>query len=249
MGNYHQESQQRQEVVAVCRLLYERHLIVATDGNVSVRLPGGQVLTTPTGRNKGLLQAADLVLTDMQGRKLGGGPEPSSEIRLHLAIYQARPDVQAVVHAHPPVATAFSIAGVELNPCLLPEVIVTLGTIPITRYATPSSEEGPAAIRELIGRHDAMILDHHGAVTVGRTLEEAYNRMETVEHTARIELAARQLGGARALTDQQVAALTGFREAMGLSAVQIRCQGSGVRDQDEERGLETLIESIARQIL
>ena len=215
----------REEVVRVCRMMWEKGFVAASDGNVSVRLGKQHLLTTPSGVSKGFLSAADVVLIDMDGNPVGftghghKSPKPSSEILLHLEVYRQRPDVQAVVHAHPPLAIAFTIAGIPLTQCVLPEVIVNLGSVPTTAYATPSSPEGPAVIRELIRNHDALIVDRHGSVTVGKTLFDAYMKLEKVEHLAHVTLAARQLGRVSELPPEEVRKLIAARrKALGLPA-------------------------------
>jgi L-fuculose-phosphate aldolase len=215
------ENALRAALVRVCRHLYDQQLIVATDGNCSVRLDGERFLTTPSGVCKGQLDPDMLVVVDTQGRKaasrrLAVDLSPSSEFGMHLAIYAVRPDVQAVVHAHPPTATAFSVAGVSLEPPILTEVVLTLGTIPTAPYATPGTAELGEAVQAIARTHDAFILDHHGAVTLGRSLDEALHRMETVEQTAKVHLYAHQLGGIHPLDHAQVAALAEIRRKAAL---------------------------------
>jgi L-fuculose-phosphate aldolase len=207
-GRRPNESDLRQEVVRVGRLLWERGYVAATDGNLSVRLGTDRLLVTPSGVSKGFLSADDLVVIGLDGEPVpsyrGRGGDPSSEILMHLEAYRQRADANAVVHAHPPIATAFSIAGISLARCVIPEVVVTLGGIPTTGYATPGTDEVPSSIRLAICDHDALILDHHGSLTIGRTLWEAYLRLEKVEHAAQITLAARQLGQVNQLTPEAV---------------------------------------------
>lgn len=217
------EAALRDEVVRVCRLMWEKGFVAASDGNVSVRLGKDRLLTTPSGVSKGFISASDVVLIDMDGKPVGPvrhGEEPSkpsSEILLHLEVYRQRPDVEAVVHAHPPLAIAFTIAGIALTQCVLPEVIVNLGSIPTTAYATPATPEGPVVIRDLIRHHDALIIDRHGSVTVGKTLFEAYMKLEKVEHLAQVTLAARQLGRVAELPPAEVRKLVAMRrKALGL---------------------------------
>ena len=202
------EQDLRQEMVRVGRLLWERGYVAATDGNLSARLPSDRLLVTASGMSKGFLSDEDMVVMQLDGELVssnrGKGQRPSSEISMHLEVYRQRPDVNAVVHAHPPLATAFSIAGVSLARCVLPEVIVTLGGIPTAEYATPGTPEMPASIRQAVQDYDAIILAHHGSLTVGSTLWEAYLRLEKVEHTAAITLAAHQLGRVNALSPQAV---------------------------------------------
>jgi L-fuculose-phosphate aldolase len=197
-------------MIRVGRLLWERGYVAATDGNLSVRLGPDRLLVTPSGVSKGFLSTEDLVVIRPDGEPLSGR-RPSSEILMHLEVYHQRPDVNAVVHAHPPVATAFSVAGVSLARCVLPEVVVTLGSIPTTEYATPGTTEVPESIRQAIQDHNALILAHHGSLTVGETLWEAYLRLEKVEHVARVTLAAQQLGHVGTLAQEAVDKLTQMR--------------------------------------
>ena len=201
----------------ICRLLWERGYVAAADGNVSVRLGPDRLLTTPSGLSKGFLLPEQLVVTDLQGAKLaaqaGGacGLEPSSEIRVHCEAYRQRADIRAVIHAHPVAAVACSLAGISLAEPVLPEVLLDLGAIPTTRYASPASEEGPEVMRDLIREHDALILDRHGSVTVGRDLWDAYLRLERLEHAASILLAARQVGEVSPLPPAEVERLAARR--------------------------------------
>lgn len=227
----------RREIVQVCRLMYARGLIAATDGNVSARLDGGRLVTTPSGVPKGLLTEADLVTVDTAGRPLSPGarelPNPSAEIRMHLEIYRQRPDVAAVVHAHPPITTALTVAGVSLAPCVLPETLVNVGTIVTTRYATPTSAEVPEVIRDLVRRHDALVLDRHGAVTMGSTPLEAYCRMEKVENTAYVLYIARQLGQVKILPLEEIRRLVEKRrEILGAADPRVMpaCEACGACD-------------------
>jgi len=176
----------RDEMIAVCRKLAEKNLIAATDGNVSCRAARERLLVTPSGKPKGELAPADLLLLDGQGRVIEGSHRPSSEIRMHLEVYRQRPDVAAVVHAHPPMLTAFTLAGMPFLAEALPEVWLTFGTVPTAPYATPSTAEVPAAIAAFLQDHQAMLLERHGSLTLGRTLDEAYLRLEKLEHAAHV---------------------------------------------------------------
>lgn len=185
----------RKQLVRMSHLTYERHLLVGLDGNLSVRLTDDLVLCTRAGCHKGLLTDDDLIVTTMDGSKVRGFGEPTSELAMHLACYRERSDVEAVVHAHPPISIAFTVAGVSLARCALPEVILSLGVIPTLPYETTGTRELAERVGEAISHHDALLLDHHGAVSVGASLAEAFGRLETVEHTAKIMKAARDLGG------------------------------------------------------
>jgi L-fuculose-phosphate aldolase len=217
------ERQLREEIVRVGRLMYEKGFIVASDGNISARAGRGRILLTPSGLHKGFLEPEQLLVVDEQGRSAGLATtanrhlKPTSELPMHLAAYRRRPDVLAVVHAHPPITIALSIAGISMATCLLPEVIVTLGLIPTTEYAMPSSEENVRAISTLIDHHDALVLQRHGSLTVGASPMHAYMRLETLEQNARILFALAQLGVENPLDPTEVGKLLQLRQQMGLS--------------------------------
>jgi L-fuculose-phosphate aldolase len=200
-----------EEIVHVCRRLWERGLIAGQDGNVSVRLDERRLLVTPAGTCKCDVDAADLVELALDGTHLAGAHRASSEVGMHLRIYQLRPDVRAVVHAHPPVATGFAVAGEGLVADVLPEIIFQLGRVPLVPYATPGSSEVAEGLARFIPHHDAFLLANHGATTVGPSLLVAHQRMESLEHAARILFTARQLGRVNALTEAQVLALLDAR--------------------------------------
>src|SRR5688572_5004558 len=197
------EAEIKNQIVEVGRRLYANRFIAAGDGNISARV-GNSLLFTPTGTCKGFLKAEDIVKTDLEGKKLEGTRNPSSEALMHLEIYKLRPDVQAVVHAHPPYATGYAVAGMPLDKALLPEVILTMGCIPLAEYSTPTTEEVARAIRDLIPFHDALLLSNHGAVTYGKDMETAYFKMETLEHFARISTVAKILGRERVLSQDML---------------------------------------------
>lgn len=212
------EEHARAAIVEIGRRLHAREYVASNDGNVSVRLDAGRLLTTPTGVSKGFMTPDMLVVTDFEGRKLAGGRNPSSELLMHLAVYRHRPEVNAVVHAHPPVATGFAVAGIELNRAVLAEVVTTLGSIPIADYGTPSTHELADAVGRYITTHDGLLLANHGALTVSGDLMSAYYKMETVEHFARISLVARLLGGERLLSREEVTRLQSLRGTYGIAA-------------------------------
>jgi L-fuculose-phosphate aldolase len=183
------------DLIRVCRRLYERGLVAATDGNISCRCEDGTLLITPSGVAKGELEETDLLRVDERGQVLAGEGKPSSELRMHLAVYTGRPDVQAVVHAHPPLLTAFTLAGVPFVAETLPEVWLTIGPVPTAVYATPSTAEVVTAITPYIANHQAILLERHGSLTVGKDLKEAYLRLEKLEHAAYTLLCSRLLSG------------------------------------------------------
>ena len=210
------EREARRDIVDVCRAVYQRGWIASTDGNVSVRLGPDRVLATPTSIHKGRMTEGDLIVVDMRGEVVHGSRKPSSELRMHLAAYEERPDVRAVVHAHPTNCIAFSLAGVSLAQCLLPEIVFTFGSIPTTAYTTPTTDEVPDEIRKWLRDFDSMILDRHGSLTVGADVHAAYDKLERMEHVAEITFRARQLGPLRPLTPEQIARLQAVGRGLGL---------------------------------
>lgn len=200
----------KQEMVMICRMMHQKNLIAGMDGNVSVKCDD-HILTTPSGVNKGFLRLDQILAVDWEGRVLEGEGRPTSEIAMHLAVYRLRAEVNAVIHAHPPVITAFSLAGLSMEEFILPEVVLSLGLVPTATYATPTTPEVPASIQGLIQRHDALILERHGALTVGQDLMDAYNKMEKLEHAALVILHALQLGRVRLLPAREVEKLLQLR--------------------------------------
>ncbi len=190
------ESGLRRGLVECGRICYTRGLMTSNDGNLSVRLNQDQILITPSGISKGRMDPDDLLVIDLKGNVLAAqaGRNPSSETPMHLEAYQQRPDVRAVIHAHPVFATALTVAGIEFPSDMLPEVILTLGDVPITPYATPASHEDADAVRELIQTHNAILLCQHGSLTVGTDLEEALIHLERIEHVAEVFWRAQALG-------------------------------------------------------
>jgi len=202
----------KRELIRFAHLCYERNLLVAMDGNLSVRLPNGNIMCTQAGCHKGLLTEDQLVIIDIEGRKLRGKGKPTSEMAMHLACYRERSDVHAVIHAHPPIAVGFTIAGVTLARCVLPEVVLTLGTVPTLDYMTTGTSALAQQVGEASRDVDAMLMDRHGAVALGGDLLEAFCRLETLEHTARITMVAMGLGKVRELPPEEAVSL----RSMGL---------------------------------
>ena len=232
------ELQHRQEITAAGRRIYERGYIAGGDGNISVRLDGNRLLATPSGLSKGFLKPEDLVITDMQGRKLSGQKEPSSELKMHLLIYRRRPDADAVVHAHPPAATGYACAGLALDRPLTAESVLTLGTVPLAAYATPGTNEVVESLDALVAGHDAVLMANHGVVTFGVSLEQALCRMETVEHIANIGLVTEILGRKNELDADAVQKLLQIRQRL-LGGAQTR----PVEDED------ALVEAVTKEVL
>jgi len=246
------ESQQRDTIVEVGRRIYQKGMVAANDGNISVRLDADRLLVTPTGLSKGFMRSEEMAIVDADGRQISGG-KPSSELPLHLHIYRKREDVQAVVHAHPPYATGFATAGIPLDKCVLAEVIVTIGSIPLAPYGTPSTEELPRSIDPFIESCDAFLLANHGVVTVGQDLRDATFKMERVEHYAHILFVARLLGGEKALTGEAVEKLYDLRQQYGggdpnsgcrIEAQADDCVCSPEADDMDETEFETLVQKV-----
>lgn len=206
------EQQLREDVVRVGRLVFDKGWIAANDGNITIRLDDGRILATPTGVCKGMMQPDDLIVCDLEGAKLCGERERTSEMAMHLTIYRMRPDVKSVLHAHPPVATGFAVAGRALNLALLPEVVISLGSIPLADYGLPGTPALTEGMLPYIPKYDAMLMANHGAVSYGEDVFQAFFRMETMEHFARITLVAELLGGAKALPRVEVQKLFESRE-------------------------------------
>src|SRR5271163_3185828 len=217
-GSTKSEQQHRLDICIAGRWMYERGFIVACEGNLSVRLSDGRILTTPTCMNKGKLAPEDLSITDIDGQQLAGERKVSSEVAVHLLFYRMRPDVNAICHAHPPTATGFAVAGRALDQALLPEVIIGLGQIPLVRYGTPGTPELSAAMDPFVSHYDAMLLANHGAVTCVRDLLTAFFRMKTIEHAAKVTLAEEMAGTPELLSGREVAKLMAARSRYFVEA-------------------------------
>lgn len=217
------EYQHRLDMIEVGRRVHGRGWISSTDGNFSVKLDANRILTTPTGVHKGYLNVDDFIIVDMEGKKISGTRNPSTELAMHLTCYRQRPDIGAVVHAHPTICVAFSVSGIALAQCLLPEVVFTLGGIPTANYAPPSTDEVPRSIEGPIKDYDAVILERHGSVTVGKDIFAAYNTLERMEHVAEITFYSRQLGNAKPLSTAQVNELVKIGKNLGLPERKITC--------------------------
>lgn len=213
---YMTEDEARPMMVDVGRRMYLKGFVAANDGNISVKVGPNALLVTPTGVSKGYMDEGMMVKVDLEGRVLSGG-RPTSELMMHLRVYRENPDVMAVVHAHPPVATSFSIAGLALDRPILTEAILNLGAVPVAPYATPGTSEVPDSIAPFCRTHNAVLLANHGAVTWGKDLLEAYYRMESVEYYATILMyTGNIIGRSNELSCTQVSELVRIRERMGI---------------------------------
>src|ERR671912_1900283 len=220
------EQTARREIVRVGQLMYERSYVVSSDGNVSVRLDDGRILATPTQTNKGRMTEDSLALTDIEGKPLNDR-KASSELAMHLLIYRERPEIKAVCHAHPPHGSAFAVAGLAIDQPILSEVILTLGCVPLAEYGTPSTDELTDAMRPLVKHHNALLMANHGAVAYGADLWQAFDRLGTLEHTAKIAILSRILGGSQNLPNDAIEKLINLREKAGYLGEGGRCQACG----------------------
>ncbi len=206
----------RASILEAGRRLHDRFFVASNDGNISARLPDGTILITPTTVNKGDMRDEDLLTVDLDGKVLAGSRRPSSEMKMHLAVYRARPDAKAIVHAHPPTATGFAACRMRLDQdVILPEVVFGLGKVGFAEYGTPTTEEIPRAVEREIGECDALLLANHGALTLGDTVMAAFYRMETLEMYSRVRLVTKILGAPKPLTEGQVVELFKVRERQG----------------------------------
>jgi len=220
------EQTARRDLLTVCHLMYERSYVVSSDGNVSVRLDDGRILATPTMTCKGRMTDDLIAVTDIDGKKLNDR-KASSELAMHLLIYRERSDVRAVCHAHPPHGTAFAVAGLAIDQPILSEVILTLGCVPLASYGTPSTDELTQQMQPLVKHHNALLMANHGAVAYGSDLWQAWDRLETLEHTAKIAILSRMLGGSKNLPPDAIEKLINVREAAGYLTESARCQACG----------------------
>jgi L-fuculose-phosphate aldolase len=216
------EQSLRDQICLIGQLMHQRGYIDGNSGNISARLDTDRILATPSGFAKGFLTPEQLIIVDLSGERIdeptpqNADLRPTSELLMHLECYHQRMDVGGVVHAHPPIAVGLTVAGYDFEHCVLPEAIVLLGLIATAPYATPDSVENRDSIRDLIREHDAVLLAHHGSLTVAQTVWDAYLRLETLEHSARILYVAERMGGARSLPPPQVEKLLAIRERLGL---------------------------------
>ena len=234
-----QEKELRELICEIGKRVWLKGWVASNDGNFSVRMGDEFVITTPTGVSKGFMSPDMLVKIDMEGNIRGGYMKPSSEIKIHIEAYKQREDIRAFVHAHPPVCTGYAVANIPLDYQTLPEIIISLGTIPLAEYGTPSTSELSDSISELIKCHDAVLLANHGAITLGSDLMQAYHKMESVEHFAKISLTAHQLGGMKPISPPNVKKLENVREQFGIRIGGVACMNCGTCTDGEDCSLST----------
>jgi L-fuculose-phosphate aldolase len=239
------EQKVREQIVEIATRCYSRELLVAGDGNISVRVAPNRIIATPSGVSKGWMRPEMMVVVDLAGNPLEPSEHKvSSEWPMHQVIYEARPDIHAVVHAHPPHATAFAVAGLSLDKAILSEVILTLGCVPLAAYGTPSTRELTDAIEPFLEYHDALLMANHGAVAYADTIEKAFHKLETLEHTCRISFIARTLGNENTIPDRAIEKLFEIRERNGAMRPEARLGqvcGIGVGRGAEPHGDEQIV--------
>lgn len=211
-----EELRLRKALCEIGKLCYARNYIVGADGNLSARMSDGTILITPTGAMKGFLEPTQLAHVDMTGEPVDEGPRASSETGIHIVAYEERPEMKAVVHAHPPHAVAMTIAGIDLQAPIIPEVVVTIGGIPTAPFATPGTSELGDSIRDILRCSDTVMMTHHGSVTLGANLLDAYKKLDMIEHTARILWMAHAIGHVKPLDPERVKLLLETRAKLGI---------------------------------
>lgn len=243
----------KEDILEVGRRMYAKGFVASNDGNISVRISENELIITPTGVSKGYMKTGDLLKVDMDGNVISGDKKPTSEMKMHLIVYKNRPDVFSVCHAHPQIATAFAVARKACEKIALPEVIFSIGNVALSEYATPTTEEVPDSIAQIIKKADAVLLSNHGALTVGSNVLDAYYKMETLEHFAGIMMYARLLGGEVGLDPQQVSELVKIRkEKYGKPDIDMGdgfCGGKAAEETSDENKLRSIIEEIIREKL
>ena len=238
----------KKEICEVGHKLWAKGFVAANDGNISVKISENEYYCTPTGVSKGDLTPDMIIKVDKDGKKLEGKLNPSSEIKMHMRVYRERPDVTAVVHAHPPVATAFTVADIDLDQYILPEAVLTIGNVPTCDYGTPSTMEIPDSLDPYLHNHDAFLLRNHGALTVGCNLTKAFFVMEEVEFNARICKYAMELGAVHEIPNAELKKLMDLRKKMNLPG---RHPGIDYGDQPAacDCSKEELVNAITKKVL
>lgn len=237
----------RKEICVIGNRMYDKSFVAANDGNISVRLGDNMLIVTPTGVSKGNMKPEQLVKMDLDG-KVYGNNLPSSEVKMHIEVYNQNPTLRAVCHAHPPISTAFAVAGIQLDKPILAEAVVNLGVVPVAKYATPGTEEVPNSIKKYVNDHNAVLLANHGLLTWGETLEQAWFRMESTEHYGKILLYVKQIGPAREFDCQQLAELLKIKEKIdGKPGAIAACDVEVSNLTNHE--IEELIKSVTKKVM
>lgn len=240
------EFQIRRDICEIGQKLYIKEFVAANDGNISVKINENEIIVTPTGISKGGMKPEDLVKIDLNGKVLNGDAKPSSEVKMHLKVYQLNSKVNSVVHAHPPLATAFAVARIPLDMPILAEAVVNLGVVPVSEYALPGTDEVPNSIIPFVKDYNAVLLANHGLLTWGTDLTQAFFRMESVEHYCKILYYLKQIGSPKEFNDHQVNELIAIRKKLGIHSGGVP---KASIDQELKDNQEELIKTITRRIL
>ena len=261
MSNYgmNSEFELKKTIIDIGKRLWTRGFVAANDGNISVKINDNEILTTPTGVSKGTMTQDMIIKMTMDGKVVSSSKKyrPSSEVKMHIEVYQQRDDIKSVIHAHPPYCTSFAVANIPLNKCVLPEAILTLGAVPIAPYGTPSTREIPDSIKPHLQNSDALLLANHGALTLGQDLTTAYHRMETLEHTAYIVYLSIGLGNVNIIPSHEVDKLLELRERMNIPGRvtmcttdnNSSCSGTTSSGNDSQKVSDSEIEAITRSVM
>ncbi len=247
---YYSDFEAKKLICEIGKRVYNKNFVAANDGNISVKVGPNTIWTTPTGVSKGFMTPDMMVKMDLSGKIIAGKLKPSSEVKMHLRVYQENSEVNAVVHAHPPIATSFAIAGISLDKPILPEAVVLLGRVPVANYATPGTEEVPDSIAPYCKDHNAVLLANHGALTWGRDIIEAYFRMESLEHYASMLMYSTNIiNRANELNCSQVTDLINIRTRMGINSGGVPpCEINPTNSQQVETEKEKLIEAVVNKV-
>jgi len=238
-------------ICEIGKRIWTRGYVAANDGNISCKLNDREVLTTPTGVSKGFMTPDMIIKVDLDGEMLSGNSKyrPSSEVKMHIEVYEQREDIRSVIHAHPPYCTSFAVAGIPLDKCVLPEAILVLGAVPTAKYGLPSTQEIPDSIRPHLQGSDAFLLENHGALTLGPDLISAYYRMETLEHTAHIVHLAKVMGNVQVLPQEEVDRLMDLREKFNLEGRVTTCEAADTCSVAQPNVSEEMVRDITAKVL
>lgn len=254
MAQFNSDFQIKKDICEIGRRMYAKGFVASNDGNISVKVGPNAIWTTPTGVSKGYMTPDMLVKVNLDGVVLEGRNKPSSEVKMHLRVYKERTDIMAVVHAHPPIATAYAIAGIPLEKALLPEAIVNLGTVPIASYATPGTNEVPDSIADYLKEYNAVLLANHGALTWGNDIYQAYFRMETLEYFGAVLLNTKLIGKANELDCDKVSALLDLRKKLGLTTGGVppcstEKNDPSSEDEEKDKIIKVIVEKVTESVL
>lgn len=250
MRPYVSELKIRQEICEVGQKLYDKGFVAANDGNISVRISPNEIIVTPTGVSKGGMKPESLVKMTLDGKIISGKAKPSSEVKMHIQVYKIDSNINAVVHAHPPIATAYAVARVPMQRPILSEAVVNLGVVPVADYALPGTEEVPASIKPFIKDYNAVLLANHGLLTWGNDLTQAFYRHESVEHYGKILLYVDQIGQAQEFNCKEVGQLIDIRKQIGIKSGGVpACEATGHKDEMPIDATEQLVQTITKQVV